>query len=97
MALLSVREAAARMRVSASTVYNLCQQRVLPHRRIGVGRGTLRIAEEDLVTFLEAKKVAGGQGLPPKLGAGSHDFTMLDGDRLREAWRRQGLLAGPSE
>jgi excisionase family DNA binding protein len=57
MKLLSVREAAERLNVSRNTVYSLCETGELQHRRIGVGRGCIRIAEEDFAEYLERKKV----------------------------------------
>ena len=50
---MNVREAAKRLEVSASIVYGLCAQRRLPHVRVGLGRGTIRISEDDLKSFLE--------------------------------------------
>lgn len=40
---LSVREYAAFFGVSIATVYGMCTQGLLPHVRLGVGRGTIRI------------------------------------------------------
>ena len=40
---MSVREYAARHMVCAATVYAMCAQGTLPHVRLGVGRGTIRI------------------------------------------------------
>jgi excisionase family DNA binding protein len=58
MALLTVQQAAARLRVSPSTVYTLCAQRKLGHVRVGLARGTIRIDEADLAAFLENCKVS---------------------------------------
>ncbi len=57
MELLTVREAAARSHVSAATVYQLCADRKLTRVRVGMGRGTIRIRAEDLVTFVESPKL----------------------------------------
>lgn len=57
MELLTVREAARRLEVSAATVYALCAERKLAHLRVGTGRGTIRIRVEDLVAFVENRKV----------------------------------------
>ena len=65
VALLSVIEAAKRLNVSRATVYNLCASGELPHRRIGVGRGRIRFAEEDLKEYLERKRVGGRKEEPP--------------------------------
>ncbi len=57
MELLTVREAARRLEVSTATVYSLCAERKLTHLRVGTGRGTIRILVEDLVAFVESRKV----------------------------------------
>ena len=51
---MKVREAAQRLEVSTSIVYGLCAQGRLPHVRVGLGRGTIRISEDDLKSFLES-------------------------------------------
>ncbi len=51
---MKVREAAKRLEVSASIVYGLCAQGRLPHVRVGLGRGTIRISEDDVRSFLES-------------------------------------------
>jgi excisionase family DNA binding protein len=50
---MRVKEAANRLEVGISTVYALCDQGLLPHVRVGLGRGTIRISEDDLRVFLE--------------------------------------------
>ena len=49
---MTVREAANRLEVSVSMVYALCGRGRLAHTRIGIGRGTIRICEDDLKAFL---------------------------------------------
>jgi excisionase family DNA binding protein len=51
---MDVREAARRLEVSIATVYGLCGQGRLPHARVGLGRGVIRISEDDLKSFLES-------------------------------------------
>jgi excisionase family DNA binding protein len=51
---MKVPEVASRLDVSASMVYALCASGRLPHVRVGLGRGTIRISEEDLKVFLES-------------------------------------------
>lgn len=53
MKLLTVRESARRLGCSEALVYLLCSQRKLPHVRLGTGRGTIRISEEELEGFLK--------------------------------------------
>ncbi|MCC7423964.1 MAG: helix-turn-helix domain-containing protein [Planctomycetaceae bacterium] len=55
---LTVREVAKRLQVSASCVYQLIDMGKLPHFRIGVGRGVIRILEEDLNAYLSASRQA---------------------------------------
>src|SRR4051812_19722986 len=93
----TVRQVAERLRVSTATVYQLCADQKLPHFRVGAGRGTIRIREEDLEDFLRRAMVQPkGPDVPrPSPPASTHGpiFTSLDGDRLLDAWRRQGVLA----
>lgn len=56
--LLTVRDTATRLNVSIACVYTLLTQRLLPHIRIGRGRGTIRISESDLADFVEKNRVA---------------------------------------
>jgi excisionase family DNA binding protein len=51
---MNVREAAKRLEVSTSMVYALCAEGRLPHVRVGLGRGTIRISEDDLKSFQES-------------------------------------------
>jgi excisionase family DNA binding protein len=53
MALLSVKQAAERLQVAPTTVYGLCAGKKLGHLRVGAGRGTIRIREDDLQAYME--------------------------------------------
>lgn len=55
--LLTVKEAAERLRVSAGTVYTLITAKALVHVRIGHGRGVLRIPEEAIRAYLDQQTV----------------------------------------
>jgi excisionase family DNA binding protein len=57
MDMLTVKQAAERLRVSVATVYQLCATRRLAHVRLGLGRGTIRIREDDLTAFLAGAAV----------------------------------------
>lgn len=46
--LLTVRQAAERLNVSADCVYQMVEAGKLKHQRVGKGRGTIRIAAADL-------------------------------------------------
>jgi excisionase family DNA binding protein len=51
---MRVREAAARLEVSTATVYALVASGKLRCCRVGVGRGVIRISEDQLADFLRA-------------------------------------------
>lgn len=51
---ISVQEAAQQMAVGTSTVYALCAAQKLPYKRIGQGRGVLRIRQSDLDAYIKA-------------------------------------------
>ena len=57
MKLLNVREVADRLRCSRALVYQLCEKGRLSHHRLGIGRGTIRVSEADLQTFLDGSHV----------------------------------------
>jgi excisionase family DNA binding protein len=55
---LTVKEAADRLRVSPATIYILCAQGRLSHLRVGTqGRGTIRVREVDLQEFIDEATV----------------------------------------
>ena len=51
---LSVGDVAERLSVSPSCVYQLIESGRLAHHRIGVGRGAIRVSQEDLYDYLSA-------------------------------------------
>jgi excisionase family DNA binding protein len=55
---MKVKEAAAWLEVSESAVYALCSKGQLTHSRVGVGRGAIRISEEDLQDYRKSCKVS---------------------------------------
>jgi len=55
--LLTVKETATQLRVSGSTVFNLCSRKLLGHVRIGVGRGAIRIRQSDIDAYLTQRSV----------------------------------------
>lgn len=85
MGLLTVKEAAERLRVSRTCVYALVQCGEIPCVRIGVGRGTIRIDAGDLAAFVENAKSAcanlerDGASIPCA-------FEQLDSEKLTRAW-----------
>ena len=54
--LLTVKEAANRLRVSPATVYGLCERGEL--RYVRVSTHAIRIAEPDLATFIDRRRPA---------------------------------------
>jgi excisionase family DNA binding protein len=56
--LLTVKQASERLNCSKALVYALCGQGMLKHIRLGLGRGTIRIEEDDLLAFIELNKTA---------------------------------------
>jgi excisionase family DNA binding protein len=74
---MTVREAARRLEVTPALVYKLCRQGKLPHRRLGFGRGVIRITEADVAAYLEACRVevretekGGGKAERPRVKRG---------------------------
>lgn len=57
LTLLTVQEVADRLKCSRALVYALCDKGKLPHHRLGLGRGTIRVSERDLATFLNASRI----------------------------------------
>ncbi len=65
--LLTINEAAARLKVSAATVYGLCEAGKLAFTRVSTH--AIRIAEADVVAFLAAQRsqrVATRRGAPSR-------------------------------
>ena len=60
---LSVREAARRIGVGASLVYQSCAEGVLPHYRLGASgrRGKILIEPAELDRLWEARRIEGGR------------------------------------
>lgn len=57
MKLLTVRESAERLGCSEGLVYLLCAERRLPHVRLGTGRGTIRISEDDINEYVKNSRI----------------------------------------
>lgn len=55
--LLTVRDVAGMLNVSPTCVYSLIERRKLAHIRIGRGRGTIRIRQDDLRAYLSTQEV----------------------------------------
>lgn len=64
--MLTVKQTAERLGVSAGLVYELCASRKLRHERHGSGRGTIRIPEDAIAEYREAATVQVTLILPVK-------------------------------
>lgn len=71
--LITVKQAAKMLTVSPSLVYALVADGTLPAVRMGTGRGTIRLEDEDVRRYLEANRVQVAPG--PALA--EHDFQHL--------------------
>lgn len=56
MTMLTIRDVAERLGISPSTAYALVESHRLPHHRIGVGRGVIRVSEAQLTAYLDTTK-----------------------------------------
>jgi len=65
--MLTVKQVAERLTVSEALVYGWVQSGALPSFRFGQAgrRGSIRIAEADLETFLAAQKTSPKESVPP--------------------------------
>ena len=90
--MLRVKEVAARLGCSLSTAYQLIDSGRLLSHQVGMRKG-IRVSEEDLRAYLEqCRTVMRAKPVPTQRVAGTK-FRHLDGERLRAAWRRQGVLS----
>src|SRR5262245_54301547 len=95
MALLTVKQVAEQLNVSDALIYALAESEKLVGYKIGVGRGTWRFHESDVLDFLQASKSAHRQPAPRPRAKRPQPFRHLDGERLRAAWQRQGVPVDP--
>jgi len=56
--LLTVREAADALRISAGTFYALCARKEIRHERVGTGRGKILVPESAIEEFRQAHTTA---------------------------------------
>jgi excisionase family DNA binding protein len=64
--LLTVKEAARRLKVSTATVYALCETGRLPYVRISTH--SIRVAENDLAAYVRSTRVRSGPAWQPASG-----------------------------
>lgn len=60
MNLLKVPEVAERLSCSESLVYQMVASGELPHYRLGKGRGSIRVSEEQILALLANRQQGGG-------------------------------------
>jgi excisionase family DNA binding protein len=61
--MMTVKEVASQLRVSATCVYQLIEAGKLACHRIGLGRGAIRVAEADLAAFVDGCRQEPGEGM----------------------------------
>lgn len=92
---LTINQAAGQLSVAYGTIRNAILAGRLAAYKI---MSTYRIRPADLDAYVESCRIERGRqaNRPPAPGAkaGGAAFTHLDGDRLLDAWRRQGVPAG---
>lgn len=71
--LITVKQAAKMLTVSPSLVYALVADGTLPAVRMGTGRGTIRLEDEDVRRYLEATRARAARSAAPV----EHDFQHL--------------------
>lgn len=62
--LLTVKEAASKLRLSAASVYALCAAKKLRHQRVGVGRGKILIPPDAIEEYLAKGTVKSTEAHP---------------------------------
>lgn len=86
--MLTVKEVARQLNVSAGCVYGLVASGKMEHVRIGKGRGTIRISDADLKDFISRSR---GRRQPTsrQTNRATRQFKYLDAESLQAAWREQ--------
>jgi excisionase family DNA binding protein len=93
---LRVKDVAKRLSCSLSTVYQLIECGALPSHRVGMRQG-IRVSEDDLNEYVSRRRnVAESQPIVEAKRNGVQ-FKHLDGERLRAAWRQQGVQFAPTD
>lgn len=64
--MLTVKQVAERLAVSQTCVYQLIATGKLACHRIGIGRGAIRVGEDDLAAFVESSRTPAESCPPPK-------------------------------
>ncbi len=95
--LLTIREAAAMLRIGDSTIRNAIRSGQLRAFRFGARGGSIRIATADLEEYIAGCATA--KPLCPKAAPTTVGgrFKHLDASKLLSAWRQQGVLGAPRD
>ena len=94
---LTVKQVAARLAISYNSVLAAIRNGALPAYRFGPRRGTYRIDPNDLVAYVSASRTVQAHSSPTKSRKTASTFQKLDGQRLLNAWREQGVAPEPHE
>ncbi len=90
--MLTVAEAAERVGVSESLIYQWIDERRLPHYRLGGKgkRGKIGISPRDLDDFIASLRVEGetASSAPASSDSPGGTYSELDPQRLQRAWRK---------
>jgi excisionase family DNA binding protein len=90
--MLRLSQVAERLNCSLSNVYALVEQGKLHAVSVGANGKGYRVSETELELFLSEGRKHPGKDAPsfPKKMA-PRLFNHLNGEKLRDAWRRQGI------
>lgn len=90
--LLTLRAVAERTGSCLSNIYALIHSGKIGSFRVGANGKGYRVSERQLQAFLESRREHPGKNAPPPPKKNNPRlFKHLDGDRLREAWKKQGI------
>lgn len=93
LGLLTVKQVAARLAISDSSVRTTIRNGDLPAYRFGPRRKTYRIHSDDLADYTAACRTDTKKNrAQPKPKKTASAFQKLDGQRLLDAWQDQGVL-----
>lgn len=94
--MLRVSEVAKRLALSLSSVYQLIESGRLKSHCVAMRKG-IRVMEDDLAAFLDGCRRSKSASVPaPAEKKSGAPFKHLNGERLRAAWRRQGVRSLPT-
>ncbi|MBM4093526.1 MAG: helix-turn-helix domain-containing protein [Planctomycetes bacterium] len=90
--LLTVKQVAARLQVTDSCIHWLLNAGHMKHIRLGFGRGTIRIADDEVRGFIQRNTVPRrSRVVPQPRPKAPSTFTHLNSQRMRQRWAEQGV------